>query len=767
MFGGLQDDETPMGQVHLLPIDYTLTDEDDQRLDRTRRAMIEELVSNPQWFHVHPNNTIPRQAADESDIGRDGEDDDDVKGPAVEKEGWYYLSNAVGKWERYSEKVAKRLETAWRKYSIAGMRLAADEAKNHQDKSKQTIKTDNQKTSVSDKDVQKETHKKGNKNGKKKGKKKDSKTADKEDNAARRTSSEGNERWRVAVDDERFVDVLKLVQRRFDDHRRSRAVKRVGADGNVLIGGGGQGIERQVARGFHSMVKIEDKIENKETVLVFGGRHKSHKNDVWALDTRSFTWKCLHAGGKDKDVVRPSGRMGHSGVSYGGGMWVFGGFDSMGFACNDIWKFDMQSNKWTKITPVEKKKKKKNTKKEHLAVDQATARYHHTAVVRKDTMLVFGGIGDDSKPVANDILAFPFLEQRWYRLKTKGDAPCGRWGHVGVLDDVTGRMVIHSGTGGKGVFLNDTHELDLDTLTWHRVEISGLEGSRGKAYASAVCLRGNIITFGGTTLSPDEPPIGELLELRAGWVLDMEGIPAELAMLIFANDTLGAVDLTRIGGVCRRWRQLSMDESLWVRPLALHCGVASQGQKSKRDVVIETLHTKWKTEKELEEARLRMLNSSRGKAIKDKQVWLTGDLVPLIDSKLLNRIALQSVKCVVVGDGVVGKTSTLISYTNNAFPGEYMPYCYDGGANNVIWRNVPVSLGLWDTAGQSDYDRLRPLSYPQTDVFLILFSIDKPESLEHIASKWVPELTHVRFPPPSLSLVLTNISCSTVQVCRL
>lgn len=47
----------------------------------------------------------------------------------------------------------------------------------------------------------------------------------------------------------------------------------------------------------------------------------------------------------------------------------------------------------------------------------------------------------------------------------------------------------------------------------------------------------------------------------------------------------------------------------------------------------------------------------------------------------------------------------------------------------------PISLGLWDTAGQEDYDRLRPLSYPQTDVFLICFSIVSPASFENVKAK--------------------------------
>lgn len=54
----------------------------------------------------------------------------------------------------------------------------------------------------------------------------------------------------------------------------------------------------------------------------------------------------------------------------------------------------------------------------------------------------------------------------------------------------------------------------------------------------------------------------------------------------------------------------------------------------------------------------------------------------------------------------------------------------------------PYTLGLFDTAGQEDYDRLRPLSYPQTDVFLICFSVVNPSSYENVKEKWHPEVTH-------------------------
>ncbi|KAG9075507.1 GTP-binding protein Rho1 [Ceratobasidium sp. 370] len=99
-------------------------------------------------------------------------------------------------------------------------------------------------------------------------------------------------------------------------------------------------------------------------------------------------------------------------------------------------------------------------------------------------------------------------------------------------------------------------------------------------------------------------------------------------------------------------------------------------------------------------------------------------------------------KLVIVGDPC-GKSSLLHAYSGGIFQEVYyVPTVFTDCVENVEVYDKLVELKLYDTSGWGDYDRVRPLAYPDSDVFLVCFSVDNPDSLENVEEKWIPEVMH-------------------------
>lgn len=70
------------------------------------------------------------------------------------------------------------------------------------------------------------------------------------------------------------------------------------------------------------------------------------------------------------------------------------------------------------------------------------------------------------------------------------------------------------------------------------------------------------------------------------------------------------------------------------------------------------------------------------------------------------------------------------------FQDEYVPTIFENFISKIrVDSKRLYELSLWDTAGQEDYDRLRPLSYPNTEVVLCAFSLIHRNSYENIREK--------------------------------
>ncbi|KAM4808791.1 rho-related GTP-binding protein RhoH [Rhinophrynus dorsalis] len=101
---------------------------------------------------------------------------------------------------------------------------------------------------------------------------------------------------------------------------------------------------------------------------------------------------------------------------------------------------------------------------------------------------------------------------------------------------------------------------------------------------------------------------------------------------------------------------------------------------------------------------------------------------------------MNSIKCVLVGDATVGKTSLLVRFTSEAFPDSYKPTVYENTGVDVFMDGVHISLGLWDTAGNDAFKSIRPLSLQNADIVLLCFSVANHNSYLNLRNKWIAEV---------------------------
>lgn len=100
------------------------------------------------------------------------------------------------------------------------------------------------------------------------------------------------------------------------------------------------------------------------------------------------------------------------------------------------------------------------------------------------------------------------------------------------------------------------------------------------------------------------------------------------------------------------------------------------------------------------------------------------------------------IRITAIGDDSADKIKLLLAFTGYPSPeeDEYAPSVFENFHEMHTYQGTQYNMHLWDTAGQQEYDRLRPMFYVKTEVILMCFSLNDPDSLKNVTNKWIIEV---------------------------
>ena len=227
-------------------------------------------------------------------------------------------------------------------------------------------------------------------------------------------------------------------------------------------------------RAGHTAVVHDDKMYIFGGVEARGGVHNCWLNDTWYLDLKTLTWMNIHPG---SSANLPNRRKGHTSVVYNNSMYVFGGGQDDSLMFNDLWELDLITERWVEAS---------------FLGNSPCPRIYHTGVMgKKGNMYIFGGRAEGTAGFLNDVYELNLVTMSSRLLPVTGTPPGNRMCSASVIAN----NVMAVFCGGAYSYLEDSHQLDLETLEWkpisHKIKFGG------RTRPTTVMWRNTIMTFGG------------------------------------------------------------------------------------------------------------------------------------------------------------------------------------------------------------------------------------------------------------------------------